>query len=91
MPSKISTIPATTVEATVTSKGQVTLPKALRTQLGLRSGSRIRFTLYPKGRFKGERVSLDLEDIWRIADQGPKPKGILSFEDMNRAKTRRVW
>jgi AbrB family looped-hinge helix DNA binding protein len=29
----------------VTSKGQVTIPKALRQQLGIRQGSRIEFTL----------------------------------------------
>lgn len=34
------------MEATsVTSKGQVTLPKALRQQLGIRQGSRIEFAL----------------------------------------------
>lgn len=30
---------------TVTSKGQVTIPKALRQQLGIRQGSRIEFSL----------------------------------------------
>jgi antitoxin PrlF len=79
------------VEATVTSKGQVTLPKVLRSQLGLRTGSRIRFTLHPKGGFKGERVLLSLEDIWRRADEGPKPRGTMSVEAMNRAKARRIW
>lgn len=29
----------------VTSKGQVTIPKALRQQLGIRQGSRIEFVL----------------------------------------------
>ena len=33
----------TTMEATVTSKGQVTLPKELRKRLGVQRGSRIRF------------------------------------------------
>ena len=34
------------MEATsVTSKGQVTIPKALRQQLGIRQGSRIEFSL----------------------------------------------
>jgi AbrB family looped-hinge helix DNA binding protein len=30
----------------VTSKGQVTIPKELRQQLGIRQGSRIEFTLF---------------------------------------------
>ena len=37
--------PSTTVEATVTSKGQVTLPKELRNRLGIQKGSKIRFSL----------------------------------------------
>jgi AbrB family looped-hinge helix DNA binding protein len=32
------------VEATVTSKGQITLPAALRAQLGLTEGSKVKFT-----------------------------------------------
>lgn len=91
MPSNPASAQPTVVEATVTSKGQVTLPKVLRNQLGLKTGSRIRFTLHPEGSFRGERVLLSLEDIWRIADEGPKSKGVLSFEEMNRAKARRVW
>jgi AbrB family looped-hinge helix DNA binding protein len=34
--------PVTTMEATVTSKGQVTLPSELRKRLGIQKGSRIR-------------------------------------------------
>ncbi len=91
MQSKSAANAETIVEATVTSKGQVTLPKALRNHLGLKTGSRVRFTLYPKHRFKGERVMLSLEDLFKRADEGPKSKGTLSLEDMNRAKARRVW
>ena len=32
------------VEATVTSKGQITLPAALRARLGLTEGSKVKFT-----------------------------------------------
>ena len=35
----------TTLQAKVTSKGQVTLPKQLRTKLAIRSGDRLEFTL----------------------------------------------
>jgi len=34
----------------VTSKGQVTIPKAVRDRLGLRAGSRVSFELAPDGR-----------------------------------------
>jgi AbrB family looped-hinge helix DNA binding protein len=55
---------ATSGEATVSSKGQVTLPKALRSHLGIDTGTRIRFSLHSDGRFKAERVLYELEDLW---------------------------
>lgn len=39
---------STTVEARVSSKGQVTLPAAMRAKLGITTGSRIRFELRDK-------------------------------------------
>jgi AbrB family looped-hinge helix DNA binding protein len=91
MQANISDIPATTVEATVSSKGQVTLPKALRSHLGIQTGSRIRFSLAPNGGFHASHVLYELEDLWKIADQGAKIEGVMTFEEMNEAKTRRVW
>jgi antitoxin PrlF len=89
--SNIPYIPATTVEATVSSKGQVTLPKALRDHLGIQTGSRIRFSLTPNGGFQASHVLYELEDIWKIADQGGKAKRVMTFEEMNEAKARRIW
>jgi antitoxin PrlF len=42
------------MEATVTAKGQTTIPKEIREKLGLRAGSRIKFFL----RHDGEAVIL---------------------------------
>lgn len=91
MQSKSPYIPATGVEATVTSKGQVTLPKALRNHLGIHAGSRLRFSLSPHAAFEAHRVAFELEDLWKMADQGDKAKGVMTFEEMNEAKARRVW
>jgi AbrB family looped-hinge helix DNA binding protein len=82
---------STTVEATVTSKGQVTLPKELRKRLGIQSGSRIRFSIPASGPVQVEQVLHDLEDLWRMADEGGKPEPVMSFEEMNEAKARRQW
>ncbi|HEY6852482.1 MAG TPA: AbrB/MazE/SpoVT family DNA-binding domain-containing protein [Terracidiphilus sp.] len=83
--------PSTTVEATVTSKGQVTLPGELRKRLGIQKGSRIRFNIPASGPVEVERVLYDLEDLWRMADAGPKSERVMSFEEMNAAKARRRW
>lgn len=83
--------PSTTVEATVTSKGQVTLPKALRKRLGIQNGSRIRFSIPATGPVQVERILYDLEDLWRMADEGGKAEQVMSFEEMDEAKARRQW
>jgi len=83
--------PAATVEATVTSKGQVTLPKELRKRLGVQRGSRIRFSIPANGAVHVEPVLYDLDDLWRMADQGGSSRGILTFEQMDAAKARRKW
>jgi len=78
-----------TVEATVTSKGQVTLPSELRKRLGLQKGSRIRFSMPVSGAVKVEPVRYSIKDLWKIADEGGKPEGVMSFDEMNAAKVRR--
>jgi len=88
MPSKNT--PAA-IEATVTSKGQITLPSALRSRLGIHTGSRIRFTLPAGGGFEAHPVLGELEDLWAIADQGSKPSRPMTFDEMNAAKARRIW
>jgi AbrB family looped-hinge helix DNA binding protein len=81
----------TSVEATVTSKGQVTLPKELRKRLGVQRGSRIRFSIPATGSIKIEPVLYDLEDLWRMADQAGKPSNVMTFEEMDAAKARSQW
>jgi bifunctional DNA-binding transcriptional regulator/antitoxin component of YhaV-PrlF toxin-antitoxin module len=67
----------------------VTLPSELRKRLGLHKGSRIRFSVFPSGAVKLEPVRYSVKDLWKMADEGGKPEGILSFEEMNAAKARR--
>ena len=82
---------ATTVDATVSSKGQVTLPKELRRRFGIQRGSRIRFSIPASGAVKVEPVLYDLEDLWRMADQRGQTGGVMTFEEMDAAKARRQW
>jgi AbrB family looped-hinge helix DNA binding protein len=37
------------MESTITSKGQATIPKAIREHLRLRAGDRVKFFLHPDG------------------------------------------
>lgn len=82
---------STTIEAKVTSKGQVTLPVELRKRLGIHRGSRIRFNIPAAGPVQLERVAYDLEDLWRMADEGGRSEGVMSFQEMDEAKARRQW
>lgn len=79
----------TTIEATVTSKGQVTLPSELRKRLGIQKGSRIRFSIPTSGPIQMEPVRYTIDDLWRMADAGPRPTRVMSLEEMNAAKARR--
>jgi antitoxin PrlF len=83
--------PTLTVEATVSSKGQITLPKELRKRLGLQQGSKVRFNIPAKGAVKIEPVLNELEDLWAMADAQGRTGGVMSFEEMDAAKARRQW
>ena len=82
---------ATAVEATVTSKGQITLPKELRKRLGIQKGSRIRFTIPTSGAVRLEPVLYDLEDLWKMADLAGQAGSTMTFAEMDAAKARRQW
>ncbi len=45
----------------LTSKGQVTVPKAVRDALGLRAGSTVRFEIHPDGAVAMVKVDRDRE------------------------------
>jgi antitoxin PrlF len=40
---------AQTMEAAITTKGQATIPKAIRERLGVKPGDRIKFFVHPDG------------------------------------------
>ena len=61
----------------------------VRKRLGIQKGSRIRFSMPATGPVQVERVLYDLEDLWRMADEGGKPEHVMSFEEMDEAKARR--
>ncbi len=70
-----------TEDATLTSKGQTTIPKAIRESLRMKPGDRMTFTLMPDGtvlmRVKNKGV-LELAGMLRRKGRKPVPIGQLS-------------
>jgi len=68
--------------ATITSKGQITIPKRVREELGLREGDRVAFRVLEGGTvvFEPETINLlDLEGTLK-----PRRKGV-TLADMDEA------
>ncbi len=61
--------------ATVTSKGQITLPKEIRDALGLLPGSQVEFELEPGRVILRKRVSPEVFQRWQGYLRGKLPAG----------------
>ncbi|MDE2661870.1 MAG: AbrB/MazE/SpoVT family DNA-binding domain-containing protein [Gemmatimonadota bacterium] len=68
------------MEATITSKGQVTLPKPIRDRLDLKAGDRIAFSMEDDGRLLVTPVTGSVMDL---AGMLPRPPVPLSQEEMD--------
>lgn len=68
--------------ATLTSKGQITIPVQVRTALGLETGDRVEFVEMEDGQFSIIATSKTVHDLKGLI---PKPAKAVSLEDMNRA------
>ena len=73
--------------ATLTSKGQITIPKEVRDALGLEAGDQIDFVAEKKGEYKVVPATRDVRHLKGIV---PKPKKAVSVEEMNRAIAKRA-
>lgn len=67
--------------ATLTSKGQTTIPKDIRDRLHLKPGDRLEFVLQPDGRVLMIPATVDVRDLKGIL---PKPKRKLSLGEIDR-------
>lgn len=68
------------MEATITSKGQVTLPKPIRDRLDLKAGDRIAFSLEDDGRLLVTPVTGSVMDLAGLL---PRPADPLSQAEMD--------
>lgn len=66
--------------ATLTSKGQITIPASVRTALGLGAGDRIDFVQEEAGRYSIVPASKTVSDLKGLVG---KPKRPVSIEAMN--------
>jgi AbrB family looped-hinge helix DNA binding protein len=71
--------------ALVTSKGQITIPKAVRERLGVDSGDRVEFVESADGVFSVIASTRDVRELKGIVGRPAKP---VSIADMNRAITK---
>ncbi len=67
---------------TLTSKGQLTLPKAVRDKLHLKTGDRLRVEVTKDGRVVLEPATVDVLELKGML---PKPAKPLRLDDMERA------
>ena len=68
------------IEAKMTSKGQITVPKEIRMKLRLNAGDRVRFVVEADGRVRLWPAKRDVSELRGIL---PKPKRALSIEEMD--------
>jgi len=74
------------VLATLTSKGQLTIPKIIRDALGLREGDQVRFELdQVHGRTVMEPVRFQPEDLASFAVPGARRMTLAEMEAAKRA------
>jgi antitoxin PrlF len=68
------------MEATLSSKGQATIPKAVRERLQIKPGDRFKFFFHPDGVILLPKISTA-----RLKGMIPKPAQAVSLEEMDRA------
>lgn len=71
--------------ATLTTKGQLTLPKDVRTALGVGPGDRVDFVRMEDGNFAVLPATHSVKSLKGLI---PRPKKAVSLEDMDRAIAR---
>jgi AbrB family looped-hinge helix DNA binding protein len=71
--------------ATLTSKGQITLPKVVRERLGVEAGDKVEFVETEPGVYKVIAATRDVRDLKGLV---PKPAKPVTVEEMGRVIAR---
>lgn len=72
--------------ATLTSKGQTTIPREIRTYLGLHTGDQLEFLIDEKGKVVLTPLTSDIRELKGLL---PKPQKHVTIEEMNQAIAKR--
>ncbi len=72
--------------ATLTSKGQTTVPQQIRDYLNLHPGDKLEFLIEKDGRVTLAPLTVDVTELKGLL---PKPRKKVTIEDMNRAIAKR--
>ncbi len=76
------------ITATITSKGQITLPKAVRERLKLRTGDRVAFAVNSEDEAVMKPVTRSVEQVFGILYK--KGQKTASVEEMDQAIKKRM-
>jgi AbrB family looped-hinge helix DNA binding protein len=68
--------------ATITTKGQITIPKEVRERLGVEAGDRLEFVEQERGVY---RVVAATRDVRNLKGMVPKRRRAVTVEEMNAA------
>ena len=66
--------------ATVTSKGQITIPAPVRKELGLKAGTRVEFVKIANGQYAIRPATISIKSMKGMF----RGRGTATIEDMNR-------
>lgn len=77
---------------TVTNKGQVTIPKAVRDSVGLKTGDKLEFVIIESGEAFLRPVTKKVDDVFgRLHKPGKKPVSIEEMDDSIKQKMRKAF
>jgi len=80
---------ATMSKATITSKGQITIPKDVRDRLGVDAGDRIEFVEIESGEFKIIPATAEVTELKGIVRKPKRPVTIEQMEEIIRKRAGR--
>ncbi len=76
------------VTATLTSKGQITIPKPIRDSLNLRTGDRLAFVMHGTAEAMLKPITRSVDQVYGLLHRPGRPA--ITVDDMNRAIARRM-